>query len=62
MNDYDYKKMMIDFETETRHKQIINGIRNKWRIASSKYYEKIKNRYANRIKTVQIILFQLIKI
>ena len=43
MNDYDYKKMMIDFETETRHKKIINGIRNKWRIASSKYYEKIKN-------------------
>ena len=43
MNDYDYKKMMIDFETETRHKKIINGIRNKWRIASSKYYEKIKS-------------------
>ena len=43
MNDYDYKKMMIDFETETRHKKIINGIRNKWRIASSKYSEKIKS-------------------
>lgn len=35
--------MMIDFETETRHKKIINGIRNKWRIESSKYSEKIKS-------------------
>ena len=41
MNNYDYRKMMIDFETETRHKKIINGIRNKWRVASSKYLEKI---------------------
>ena len=32
---------MLDFETETRHKKIINGIRNKWRVASSKYLEKI---------------------
>ena len=42
MNNYDYRKMMLDFETETRHKKIINGIRNKWRVASSKYLEKIK--------------------
>ena len=41
MNNYDYRKMMLDFETETRHKKIINGIRNKWRVASSKYLEKI---------------------
>lgn len=43
INDYDYRKMMIDFETETRHKKILNGIRNKWRITSSKYSEKIKS-------------------
>ena len=41
INQYDYKKMMIDFETETRHKKIINGIKNKWRIASTKYLEKV---------------------
>ena len=35
--------MMLDFEAETRHKKVINGIRNKWRIASSKYSEKIKS-------------------
>ena len=35
--------MMSDFEAETRHKSILNGIRNKWRVASSKYQEKIKN-------------------
>ena len=41
INQYDYKKMMSDFETETRHKKIINGIKNKWRIASTKYLEKV---------------------
>ena len=34
--------MMLDFEAETRHKKVINGIRNKWRIVSSKYSQKIK--------------------
>ena len=41
INQNDYKKMMSDFETETRHKKIINGIKNKWRIASTKYLEKV---------------------
>ena len=41
INQYDYKKMISDFETETRHKKIINGIKNKWRIASTKYLEKV---------------------
>ena len=35
--------MMIDFETETRHKKVINGIKNKWRIETDKYNEKMKN-------------------
>ena len=34
---------MSDFEAETRHKNILNGIKNKWRVASSKYQEKIQN-------------------
>ena len=33
---------MDNFDTETRHKKIINGIRNKWRNISSKYSQKIK--------------------
>lgn len=41
INNYDYKKMMKDFETETRHKKYINSIRNRWRLASSKYLEKV---------------------
>ena len=35
--------MMSDFEAETRHKNFLNGIRNKWRAASSKFKEKVKN-------------------
>lgn len=42
-NVYDFKKMINDFEAETRHNNFINGIKNKWRVASSKYLEKIQN-------------------
>jgi len=35
--------MMSDFEAETRHKNFLNGIKNKWRVAGSKYQQKIKN-------------------
>jgi len=35
--------MMSDFEAETRHKNFLNGIKNKWRVASSKYHEKVEN-------------------
>ena len=34
---------MSDFEAETRHKNFLNGIKNKWRVAGSKYKKKIKN-------------------
>jgi len=34
--------MMLDFEAESRHKKVSNGIRNKWRNISSKYSQKIK--------------------
>lgn len=41
INEYDYRKMMKDFESESRHKKYLNGIRNKWRAESCKYKEKI---------------------
>ena len=34
--------MMSDFETESRHKKYLNGIKNKWRAASCKYLERVE--------------------
>jgi hypothetical protein len=34
--------MMNDFETESRHKKYLNGIKNKWRAASCKYLERVE--------------------
>ena len=41
-NEYDYKKMMDDFELETRRKKMFNGIRCKWQSISKGYLEKIE--------------------
>ena len=41
-NKYDYKKMMDDFDIETRRKKMINGIKNKWQEISKGYMEKIE--------------------
>jgi hypothetical protein len=41
-NAYDYKKMMDDFELETRRKKMLNGLKNKWNEMSKVYYEKIE--------------------
>ena len=41
-NEYDYKKMMDDFDLETRRKKIYNGIKNKWEEVSKGYMEKIE--------------------
>ena len=41
-NEYDYKKMMDDFDVETRRKKMINGIKNKWQEISKGYMEKIE--------------------
>ena len=41
-NEYDYKKMMDDFELETRRKKMFNGIRSKWQSISKGYLEKIE--------------------
>ena len=40
-NEYDYNKMMSDFELETRHNNILNGIRRRWRAESYKFKEKV---------------------
>ena len=55
LNEYDYKSMMKNFESESRHKKFLNGIRNKWRAASCKYKEKvelikIKNEKLNKMR------------
>ena len=55
VNEYDYKSMMKNFESESRHKKYLNGIKNKWRAASCKYKEKvelikIKNEKLNKMR------------
>lgn len=42
INEYDYKSMMKNFESESRHKKYLNGIKNKWRAESCKYKEKVE--------------------
>ena len=42
INDYDYKKMLDDFELEARHKKILRGIRDKWRSISALHDEKVE--------------------
>jgi hypothetical protein len=55
VNEYDYKSMMKNFESESRHKKYLNSIKNKWRAASCKYKEKvqlikIKNEKLNKMR------------
>ena len=55
INEYDYKTMMKNFESESRHKKYLNGIKNKWRAASCKYKEKeefikMKNEKLNKMR------------
>lgn len=42
INDYDYKKMLDDFELEARHNKILRGIRDKWRSISALHDEKVE--------------------
>lgn len=42
INDYDYKKMLDDFELEARHNKILRGIRDKWRSISAMHDEKVE--------------------
>jgi len=41
-NEYDYKKMMDDFEVEMRRKKMFKDIKNKWQNISKGYMEKIE--------------------
>lgn len=41
-NQYDYNKMIRDFEVKTRQEKIANNIRNKWKAATQSYIEKIE--------------------
>jgi hypothetical protein len=55
LNEYDYKSMMKNFESESRHKKFLNGIKNKWRAISCRYKEKvafikIKNEKLNKMR------------
>lgn len=42
INEYDYKKMLDDFELEARHNKILRGIRDKWRSISVLHNEKVE--------------------
>lgn len=42
INDYDYKKMLDDYELEARHNKILRGIRDKWRSISALHDEKVE--------------------
>ena len=42
MNDYDYNKMMSDFEFSTRHQAQLQKIKKKWQNVGKKYDETIQ--------------------
>ena len=41
-NEYDYKKMMDDFDLETRRRKYLKGIENKYKNINKEYLEKIE--------------------
>ena len=51
MNEYDYKKMIQNFELESRHNKILRGIRDKWHSLSALHSEKVENM---KIKTEKL--------
>ena len=42
INEYDYQKMLEDFELESRHNKILKGIRDKWKSLSAIHNEKVE--------------------
>ena len=42
MNEYDYNKMMSDFEFSTRHQAQLQKIKKKWQNIGKKYDETIQ--------------------
>ena len=43
MNEYDYKKMIDNFELEARHNKILKDIKDKWSLLSALHDEKVEN-------------------
>lgn len=43
VNDYDYKSMLRDLESTTRHEEILKKNRKKFEIKNKKYDEAVKN-------------------
>ena len=43
MNEYDYKKMIDNFELEARHNKILKSIKDKWSSLSALRDEKVEN-------------------
>ena len=53
INEYDYQKMLEDFELESRHNKILKGIRDKWKSLSAIHNEKVEEM---KIKTEKMFL------
>ena len=43
INEYDYKKMISNFEMESRHNRILKDIKEKWSSLSALHDEKVEN-------------------
>jgi len=43
MNEYDYKKMIDNFDLEARHNKILKDIKDKWSSLSALHDEKVEN-------------------
>ena len=43
INEYDYKKMISNFELEDRHNKILKDIKEKWSSLSALHNEKVEN-------------------
>ena len=59
-NKYYYNKMLADFETESRHEDILRKKRNKWKAENIKYLERVQNMkdkkeelYSNKMNKLQ---------
>ena len=42
LNDYDYNKMMKDFESSAKHQDYLKKIKRKWANVGKKYNETIQ--------------------
>ena len=47
INEYDYKKMIANFELEDRHNKILKDIKDKWSSLSAIHDEKVENMKIN---------------